>query len=687
MAFLTPGSAFSDAQLLERFLEGHDEGAESAFNVLVERHGPMVLAVCHRVLNDPHDAQDAFQATFLILVRKAGAIRSRESIADWLHGVARRISARARADLARRRSVELRAVTRTSIACEPSLPEVDVRDEVEHLPQELRAPIVLCYLEGLTHEQAARRLGWPVGTVRSRLARARDRLRADLRRRGIAPDVALLPVLALRRLSLPERLIDTTVKAAMLLTARDAGEAGLISASAVALAEGVLRTMLVSKIKLTATILVAAGAIGSGVGLYAYQGVGPGAARPGVRFDAAPKPVEPIAPPEAVESGAVAKTVDPRMTTGIAAGIAPATVDSGMVIGDELDALAARTEELVQRARREQAEGDWEGASRDLAKSTLAAMDWQEAITKRRMSARSADPFSAKPVANSLSQQTGTGTTSMPQQTGTGTTSSEQSRAGMAGSGGMMMRRGSAVRRGGMAATGVRGQLEDRERLEDLERKVDRILSALEKGGHNQAAPHYTALPPKRLSRGPQEKGGHDQAERPQSAPMNRKPIEELAAIFANPAAINPRAARETDNDEHLTGDLARLQGTWTGTTGTNEHFQTVEAFKGKTGRTDNTTPDGKEIGLIYRFDIDEDAKPHKRMHIYDIARYPGSGGGGPKEVHAIYKFIDDNTIMYCNGFDGQYPAAFENSASAPVCTMTRSRQDLEPAVSSPPAQ
>src|SRR5271166_874976 len=84
---------FSDAQLLERFLQGHDEGAESAFNVLVERHGPMVLAVCGRVLNDPHDAQDAFQATFLILVQKAGAIRKRESVADWLHGVARRVSA------------------------------------------------------------------------------------------------------------------------------------------------------------------------------------------------------------------------------------------------------------------------------------------------------------------------------------------------------------------------------------------------------------------------------------------------------------------------------------------------------------------------------------------------------------------------------------------------------------------
>ena len=277
----------TDAQLLERFVEAHDEGAESAFNVLVERHGPMVLAVCRRVLHDPHDAQDAFQATFLVLVRKAGSVRRRESIADWLHGVARRVSARARADLARRRTVERRAVAGSLTAYQPPLPEVDVRDEVEHLPHDLRAPVVLCYLQGLTHEQAARRLGWPVGTVRSRLARARDRLRADLTRRGIAPSAALLPMLALNKLPIPEGLIDTTVKAAMLLTARDAGEAGLISASAVALTDGVLHTMLVSKMRLTAVVLVAVGAISSGVHLCAYQGVSArGAAPPGVQTGA-----------------------------------------------------------------------------------------------------------------------------------------------------------------------------------------------------------------------------------------------------------------------------------------------------------------------------------------------------------------------------------------------------------------
>ena len=131
----------------------------------------MVLAVCRRVLGDPHDAEDAFQATFLVLVRKAGSIRKRGSLADWLHGVAFRVSAHARADSARRRAVERRAGTGASIAYETIPADRDVWDEVERLPRDLRAAVVLCYLEGLTHEQAAGRLGWPVGTVRSRLAR------------------------------------------------------------------------------------------------------------------------------------------------------------------------------------------------------------------------------------------------------------------------------------------------------------------------------------------------------------------------------------------------------------------------------------------------------------------------------------------------------------------------------------
>jgi RNA polymerase sigma factor (sigma-70 family) len=355
----------SDAQLLERFIQCNDEGAESAFNALVERHGPMILAVCRRVLNDEHDAQDALQATFLVLVRKAGTVRKRESIADWLRGVALRVSAHARADAARRRSIERRAVTGSLIAYEAPPPGIDVRDEIEHLPRDLRAAVVLCYLEGLTHEQAALRLGWPVGTVRSRLARARARLRADLTRRAIAPDAALLPALVLRHSSLTAGLIDATVKAAILVKARDAGDAGLVSASAVALTEGVLRTMLVSKLKVTAAILLAIVTIPSGLGLYAYQGSESGA-----------KPGSLTSP--------------------------PAKVDDRRFNDEELDAYAARVEQLVRRARQEQAGGEWDGAVRDLRKSELVAGEWREALMNRRRSPKGDLPPSLNSAAEPL---------------------------------------------------------------------------------------------------------------------------------------------------------------------------------------------------------------------------------------------------------------------------------------------
>jgi RNA polymerase sigma factor (sigma-70 family) len=155
----------TDGQLLERFTTCTGEAAELAFAALVERHGPMVLRVCQSVLREPHDAQDAFQATFLILVRKAGSIRKRDSLASWLHGVAGRVAACSRAATARRHRHERRAA-------EGALTVVDDKDrddlasvlhsELDRLPEKYRAPIVLCYLESLTHEQAAQKLNWPV---------------------------------------------------------------------------------------------------------------------------------------------------------------------------------------------------------------------------------------------------------------------------------------------------------------------------------------------------------------------------------------------------------------------------------------------------------------------------------------------------------------------------------------------
>jgi RNA polymerase sigma factor (sigma-70 family) len=233
----------TDGQLLGRFEGGDAEASGLAFEALVERHGSMVLRVCRGVLRDPHDAQDAFQATFLVLVRRAGSIRDRDSLASWLHGVALRVAAHARAGEARRRRLERSAVERVGS------PSVDgaaddlgpkLHEEVGRLPDRYRAAVVLCYLEGHTCEEAARVLRWPVGTVKSRLSRARERLRARLTRLGLAPAFALaMPADPPRVAPLPHRLVKATAELAGRFGARSSAPAAAFGA--VALAEGVLK--------------------------------------------------------------------------------------------------------------------------------------------------------------------------------------------------------------------------------------------------------------------------------------------------------------------------------------------------------------------------------------------------------------------------------------------------------------
>src|SRR5262245_35037907 len=185
----------SDGELLDRFLTG-GPAAEPAFAALVERHGPIVWRVCRDVLRDANDADDAFQATFLVLARRAGAIRKRSSLGSWLHGVALRVARCARTSAARRHSREQSAAEQKREEFVSDADRLDtapiVHEELARLPEKYRAPLVLRYFEGLTHDQAASLLGWPVGTVRSRLAEARDRLRPRLLRRGVAPSVAIL---------------------------------------------------------------------------------------------------------------------------------------------------------------------------------------------------------------------------------------------------------------------------------------------------------------------------------------------------------------------------------------------------------------------------------------------------------------------------------------------------------------
>jgi RNA polymerase sigma factor (sigma-70 family) len=256
-----PGAELTDGQLLERFCRQRDEGA---FEALVRRHGPMVLGVCRRVLRREHDAEDAFQATFLALVRKAASIGRRESVGAWLYKVGYRVALAANTRAARERSGKDLA----GAEARPEAGDAELRqaidEEVSLLPDRYRLPFVLCCVQGRTIAEAARELGCPCGTVGTRLARARQRLRTRLARRGLAPSVAMLAF----SLAVPQALAAHTVRAAVALAVGKV--AGVMVTPVAVLTEGVLRAMLVSKVKMAAVLLAVALA-GTGAGALSYR--------------------------------------------------------------------------------------------------------------------------------------------------------------------------------------------------------------------------------------------------------------------------------------------------------------------------------------------------------------------------------------------------------------------------------
>jgi RNA polymerase sigma factor (sigma-70 family) len=248
---LAATEGLTDRHLLDRFVRQRDE---AAFAALVQRHGPMVLGVCRRVLDHAQDAEDAFQATFVVLVRKAPTLAKPELLGNWLYGVACRIARKAKAEAARRSHHERQAAPMTK--ADPLL-EVAWRElrslldeELQRLPPKYRAPLVLCYLEGLTNEEAAQRLGWPTGSISYRLARGREVLRGRLTRRHQALPEALFAGLlapAAALVQLPARLLETTVRAARDLGSGQALAPGVVSAPACRLAEGALQALAVSR--------------------------------------------------------------------------------------------------------------------------------------------------------------------------------------------------------------------------------------------------------------------------------------------------------------------------------------------------------------------------------------------------------------------------------------------------------
>jgi RNA polymerase sigma factor (sigma-70 family) len=321
-----PAADAPDAQLLSQFLDQQDE---TAFAALVARHGPLVLGVCRRVLHDPHAAEDVFQATFMVLAKRAGAIQRPEALSSWLYGVAYRVAARARFQAKQRQVHETQVPAMSRAAADPErdplrmdtadpLSDASRRElrsvldeELNLLPEKYRMPMVLCYLEGKTNEEAAQQLRWTKGTVSGRLARARDLLRDRLARRGFALSLAALTGVLSQELSSASVAAGLAATTAQVACGFAAGRALTTAGSvqAASLAQGVLTSMLMTKIKWSAAAFLAFCVLASGTTVLAawtWRLVQP---NPAIAVSATPLPELPKPADTATQ---VPKEVDPK---------------------------------------------------------------------------------------------------------------------------------------------------------------------------------------------------------------------------------------------------------------------------------------------------------------------------------------------------------------------------------------
>jgi RNA polymerase sigma factor (sigma-70 family) len=264
-------AGLSDGPLLDRFV---DQGEGAALEALLRRHAPMVWGVCRRLLRDHHDAEDSFQATFLVLARQAASIRPREKVGNWLYGVAYQTARKARATRARRRLREAQVPDAPEPKAASGGRREDLAEFLDHelsrLPDKYHTPIVLCELEGRTHGEAAERLGWPVGTVSGRLSRAKSMLAKRLTRRGLSLAGGSLAVLlaqhpATASAGVPAALLTATLKAASLVAAGQAVPVAVGSAKVAALTKEVLKAMFLSRIRTITVALLAFTLVGAGL--------------------------------------------------------------------------------------------------------------------------------------------------------------------------------------------------------------------------------------------------------------------------------------------------------------------------------------------------------------------------------------------------------------------------------------
>jgi RNA polymerase sigma factor (sigma-70 family) len=368
-ALFEGGSAvgLTDRELFERITARGGPADEAAFAAIVARHGPMVLGVCRQLLGDHHHAEDAFQASFLVLARRARSIRDPDALGPWLYGVALRTARKARTRLARRRRTEEQgAVSRPE--ADPAPPAARalldreraeaLHIEIDRLPGAFRLPVVLYYFEGLTLDEAAHRMRWPVGTLRSRLARARDKLRRGLTRRGVAlSTTALGAALAPRSASasVSSLLCETTTRAAIHFEARHAVD-GALSAPATALAQEVLRTMLLHRLKSAARSLLLIASLAAGS---AYLALLPATARD----DVGRGPHDPAHAPDRRSPGQAAARTEPRPSEG------RMTIAGRVLDRDGKPLPNARVAVLADRKRRV---GDLDGQPPNILMATTA---------------------------------------------------------------------------------------------------------------------------------------------------------------------------------------------------------------------------------------------------------------------------------------------------------------------------
>jgi RNA polymerase sigma factor (sigma-70 family) len=355
----------TDCQLLERFVRQRDH---EAFQVLVRRHGRLVLGVCRRALRQRQDAEDCFQATFLVLARKAGAVRWQDSIAGWLYQVAARLAAEVRVREARRARREKESALRRAVPQGADLRELAAAldEEMGQLTERYRDPLLLCYLEGLTRDQAAARLGWPLRTLERRLSEARGRLQARLARRGLTLSAGLVAwSVAQDASAVPRALLNATVQVVAGCRAVPPRTAALVASAA--------RTLLWDKVRQAAGALALAVLLVAGAGL---------AVRPAPALPAAPLP-----------GGAPAQAKVPP--------VAPVTAPRLQEAGT----AAAVEEGLRWLVRKQHQNGSWKldgGAANDVAATALALLPLLRGMEVPRANALPADAAHAAAVRRGL---------------------------------------------------------------------------------------------------------------------------------------------------------------------------------------------------------------------------------------------------------------------------------------------